>query len=360
MVSKMRILVVGPTYVGDMVMSHTLYRCIKMVHPSAIIDVLAPEWCRPLLARMDEVNSSILQPIGHGEVRIRERYAIGVGLRSRGYQQAIVVFKSFKISLIPFFAKIPQRTGWLGELRYGLLNDIRRLDRARLPLAVQQYAALAFPKKQMGFVERLPDSLWPELTPSAEEIAETSLIFSMPPAKQTIALCPGQATGLAKSWPHYHHATLARELIDRGYWVVLFGTAKDRPICEAIEGLIPRSERGRCLNLAGKSNLTQIVPLLAACRAVVSNDSGLLHISAALKRPLIALYGPSSPTFAPPLCRQARVIKLPEADYQGQTTGGREGQGYHPSLINIQPSTVYKELSSLLDGCGNSCAYPVN
>ena len=123
----MKILVIGPSWVGDMMMSQSLYRTLRARYPQAIIDVMAPAWCRPLLSRMPEVNEAIPMPLGHGALEIGERRKLGHSLRERRYDRAYVLPNSFKSALVPFFAGIPHRTGWLGEMRYGLLNDARVL-----------------------------------------------------------------------------------------------------------------------------------------------------------------------------------------------------------------------------------------
>ncbi|HAI04391.1 MAG TPA: lipopolysaccharide heptosyltransferase II, partial [Pantoea sp.] len=143
------------------------------------------------------------------------------------------------------------------------------------------------------------------------------------------------------------YAALARQLIAEGFQIVLFGSAKDRPTGEEIIAALPQEARIHCRNLAGETQLEQAVILLAQCRAVVSNDSGLMHIAAALDRPLVALYGPSSPDFTPPLARQARVIRL-ISGYHKVRKGDAE-QGYHQSLIDIQPERVHQTLTALLD-----------
>ena len=137
----MKILVVGPSWVGDMMMSQSLYRTLKARYPQAIIDVMAPAWCRPLLSRMPEVNEAIPMPLGHGALELGERRKLGHSLREKRYDRAYVLPNSFKSALVPFFAGIPHRTGWRGEMRYGLLNDARVLDKAAWPLMVERYVA---------------------------------------------------------------------------------------------------------------------------------------------------------------------------------------------------------------------------
>ncbi|MGP3122535.1 ADP-heptose--LPS heptosyltransferase RfaF [Serratia nevei] len=343
----MKILVIGPSWVGDMMMSQSLYRTLKAEYPSAKIDVMAPAWCRPLLARMPEVNQALAMPLGHGALGLGERRRLGRALRANRYDRAYVLPNSFKSALVPFFADIPQRTGWRGEMRYGLLNDVRVLDKAAFPLMVQRYVALAYDKGRIQRADDLPQPLlWPQLQVSDEEIADTTAAFNLTGSRPIVGFCPGAEFGPAKRWPHYHYAALAQRLIESGYQIALFGSAKDHEAGEQIRAALQEDARDFCLNLAGKTQLEQAVILIAACRAVVSNDSGLMHVAAALNKPLIALYGPSSPDFTPPLSDKARVIRL-ISGYHKVRKGDAE-QGYHQSLIDIQPQQVLDALTPLL------------
>ncbi|MDU6409507.1 MAG: ADP-heptose--LPS heptosyltransferase RfaF [Yersiniaceae bacterium] len=343
----MKILVIGPSWVGDMMMSQSLYRTLKAGEPAAEIDVMAPAWCRPLLDRMPEVNEALAMPLGHGALALGERRKLGVALRDRHYDRAYVLPNSFKSALVPFFANIPQRTGWRGEMRYGLLNDIRTLDKAAFPLMVQRYVALAYERKRVHSWKDLAQPLlWPRLAVSDQEIAATRTAFGLSGDRPLIGFCPGAEFGPAKRWPHYHYAALAEILVAQGYQVVLFGSAKDHAAGEDIRAALTEQGRAHCLNLAGKTQLDQAVVLIAACRAVVSNDSGLMHVAAALDRPLVALYGPSSPDFTPPLSQQAKVIRLITGYHKVRK--GDADQGYHQSLIDITPEQVFAELNTLL------------
>lgn len=347
----MRIMVIGPSWVGDMMMSHSLYRTLKAEHPQAVIDVMAPAWCRPLLARMPEVNQALAMPLGHGALALGERRRLGIALRAAHYDRAYVLPNSFKSALVPFFAGIPQRIGWRGEMRYGLLNDVRILDKAAFPLMVQRYVALAYERSRIHSAQDLPQPiLWPRLQVSDEEIAEMTATFTLKSPRPVIGFCPGAEFGPAKRWPHYHYAALAKMLIERGYQVALFGSANDRQAGDDIRSALPESARRHCANLAGQTSLEQAVVLIAACHAIVSNDSGLMHVAAALNRPLIALYGPSSPDFTPPFSHQAEVIRL-ISGYHRVRKGDAE-QGYHQSLIDIQPERVFIALEKYLTAPG--------
>ena len=345
----MNILVIGPSWVGDMMMSHALYQQLKVQYPDCQIDVMAPDWCRPLLARMPEVCKAISMPIGHGAFRLGERFQLGKSLRNQ-YDMAIVLPNSLKSAFIPLFAKIPVRRGWKGESRYFLLNDLRA-NKNDYPMMVQRYVALAFEKGQVPTMQNLP-LIYPYLQTQAVEIEQTKAKFADMLAVSencsVIGFCPGAEFGPAKRWPHYHYAKLAEMLIEKGYAIRLFGSKKDQEVGEQIRESLPENLRSYCVNLAGLTDLNQAVDLIADCVAVVSNDSGLMHIAAALNKPLVALYGPTSPQYTPPLSPNAEVIRLIEGGLIKIRKGEGQG-GYHQSLIDITPERVMDTLLSKLN-----------
>lgn len=332
-----------------MMMSHSLYQVLKQRAPDCVIDVMAPNWCRALLSRMPEVNQAIVMPIGHGSFALGERYRLGKSLRNQ-YDLAIVLPNSLKSAFIPLFAKIAQRRGWKGESRYFLLNDLRS-NKRDYPLMVQRYIALAFDKSAVPTAEKLPFP-YPYLTVDVEQVAATCKKF----AKQTalaeqrpiIGFCPGAEFGPAKRWPHYHYAKLAELLIARGYQIHIFGSTKDDEVAEQIRLSLPTALQRYCINLAGQTQLEEAIDLLSCCAAVVSNDSGLMHIAAALQRPLVALYGPTSPQYTPPLTDKVEIIRLIDGGLIKIRKGSDSNEGYHQSLIDIQPELVVERLEAVL------------
>lgn len=347
----MKTLIIGPSWVGDMMMSQSLYRTLKQLNPDNEIDVMAPSWCRALLNKMPEVNQSIDMPLGHGELELTERFKLGKSLRESNYDHAIVLPNSLKSALIPFFAKIPKRTGWKGEMRFGLLNDIRKLNKQAFPLMVQRYVALAYPRHEIHSANELPQPLlWPKLNIEQNEVNEALINFNIPQDVPLIGFCPGAEFGPAKRWPDYHYAALADMIVKQHAKILIFGSAKDREVGEQIIARMTHGEQ--CINLAGKTTLEQAVNLIASCKAIVTNDSGLMHVAAALDRPLVALYGPSSPDFTPPLSDNAEVIRL-ITGYHRVRQGDAE-QGYHQSLIDIKPDNVFEALMKLIVRCEKS------
>ncbi|TBU95722.1 lipopolysaccharide heptosyltransferase II [Stutzerimonas kirkiae] len=301
----MNVLIVGPSWVGDMVMAQTLFVCLKQRHPDCAIDVLAPEWSRPILERMPEVRQALSFPLGHGVLDIATRRKVGRGLRGQ-YDQAILLPNSLKSALVPFFARIPLRTGWKGEMRYGLLNDLRKLDKQRYPLMIERFMALAF---EAGAELPKPyPSPRLRIGPASREAALARFGLSLD--RPVLALCPGAEFGESKRWPAEHFAAVAEGKIREGWQVWLFGSKNDHPVGEAIrERLIP-GLREEALNLAGETSLAEAIDLLSCAASVVSNDSGLMHVAAALQRPLVAVYGSTSPAFTPPLAEQVEVVRL--------------------------------------------------
>lgn len=266
--------------------------------PDVEIHVLAPAWSAPLLARMPEVAASIENPFAHGAFDWAGRKALGRRLATADFQQAYVLPNSWKSALVPFFAGIPKRTGYKGEARYILLNDRHTLDEAAIPRLVDRYAALAGPLDGPT-----PN---PRLTSTPKQQRTTRIALDLLPDIVPVIFCPGAEYGPAKRWPARHFAELALKVSRGDTPVWLIGSAKDSPVAEEIS----RLSDGLALNLCGRTNLEQAIDLIAGARLVVSNDSGLMHVAAALDRPLAAIYGSSSPAYTPPLSPRARIVSL--------------------------------------------------
>ena len=334
------ILIIGPAWVGDMVMAQVLFRLLKQQQPDIAIDVLAPAWSVPLLARMPEVRVSFDLPLQHGEFGFGARKKIGHELRGK-YQQAILLPNSWKSALVPFFSNISQRTGWRGEMRYGVLNDIRALDKEKYPLMIERFAALAFPENTV-----LPETLpHPKLLINDDERQAALQKYQLNLDRPVLALCPGAEFGPAKRWPERHYAVVAAERITAGEQVWIFGSEKDAPVAEAIRNALPESQRIFCHLLAGKTKLAEAIDLLSCANAVVSNDSGLMHIAAALNRPLVAVYGSSSPQFTPPLSDAVEIVRL---GLDCSPCFKRECPLVHLNCLNnLPPSRVLDALSNL-------------
>ncbi len=257
--------------------------------PGLRLDALAPGWVAPVLRRMPEVSEVIEASFRHGELELRSRWKLGRSLAPRRYDHAIVLPNTWKAALVPFFADIALRSGYVGESRYGLLNILYKSDRKKRASMPQHYARLSeAPGKMPG--EPLPA---PRLSVKPEDIRTAQERFALPATY--MVLCPGAEYGPAKRWPYF--AALSKE---EKLPVVILGAAGDATAAEGVQGV----------NLVGKTTLDEAMALIAGAACVVSNDSGLMHVAAALGRPQVALFGSSSPRHTPPLSPAARVIWL--------------------------------------------------
>ncbi|AKC60747.1 lipopolysaccharide heptosyltransferase II [Blochmannia endosymbiont of Camponotus (Colobopsis) obliquus] len=342
-----KILVIGPSWLGDSVMSQTMLHLLTKQQKKIKIDILTSKCYIPLFHNMPEINQTIINPIKHGTMELKKIYTFSKTLRNKKYQQAIILPNSFKSALIPLFAQIPQRTGWRGEMRYGIINDLRILNCKNFPLMVQRYAALAFNKNIIKHSNNLPKPLpWPSLSISSKKINHILQKFKIYSNKPLIGLCPGSGSNSTKCWPHYHYAVLASKLMHDGYQIALFGSIKDYKIGQNINNLILK-KINNYHNLIGSTSIDQVIALLAGCQAIISNDSGLMHITNALNRPLIVLYGgPSDPHFTPPLSHRAYVIESKNKHLR--TKKQNNINNYHQNLIDIKPDQVLNKLKKLL------------
>ncbi|MDO5059034.1 MAG: lipopolysaccharide heptosyltransferase II [Neisseria sp.] len=297
-----KILIISPSWIGDCVMTQPLLRRLKTLRPGCTIDVFAPKWSMAVYERMPETAEIIENPFGHGALELKRRWQVGRELGKRDYTQVIVLPGSLKSALIAFAAGIKRRTGYVGESRYLLLNDIRKLDKTALPLMVDRYTALAYPSQ----AEFNGHSDNPEFRISADSVAAALAKHGLNTEKPVIAFCPGAEYGPAKRWPAAHFAELARRFAEHGCQVWLFGSQKDFAIADEIN----RFSDGLCTNLCGKTNLSEAIDLLSCADTVVCNDSGLMHLAAALGRRVIALYGSSSADHTPPLSSKAQILSL--------------------------------------------------
>lgn len=298
----MKALIVAPSWIGDTIMAQPLFARLHAKFPGLQLDALAPRWVAPVLQRMDEISEVIDSPFGHGQLSLKPRWRLARELAARQYDAVYVLPNSLKSALVPFMAGIPKRVGFTGELRYGLINVRHSLDKAALPLMVERFAQLA---ETPGTALPKP-VFYPKIRSTAADQAETLAELKLERPARIVAFCPGAEYGPAKRWPAAHFAALAKKLAERGCAIWLFGSPKDHAVAEEISQLAP----GLCRNLCGATSLGQAVDLLAMAELVICNDSGLMHVAAALDRPLVTLYGSSSPGFTPPLSGQADILSL--------------------------------------------------
>jgi heptosyltransferase-2 len=295
------ILLVPYMWIGDFVRCHTVVKLLKQRFPARPIDVLTTAMVSPLLDYMPGVRKGIIVDLPRGRLALGRHRALARRLRREAYGQALVMPRTWKSALALYLAGIPQRTGFVGEGRFGLINDLRWGER-RLPRMVERCAALALPKG-----ESLP-AAWPlpELVASAAEVAVWRQRLGLMRDQRTeIALAPG-AVGPSKRWPASSYADLGRRLIAEGHRVWVVGGPSERALAAEIAAAAPEGIR----DLTGP-DLRDAILALAAADVAVSNDSGLLHVAAALDTPAIGIFGPTSPLHWAPLNPLAAVIETP-------------------------------------------------
>jgi heptosyltransferase-2 len=324
-----RILIVAPSWVGDAILSESLLAVLREPLGESTLDVLAPPWCAPVYARVRGLRRIIEAPFAHGELALGRRRALARDLRAAGYTRAFILPNSFKSALIPWLARIPRRVGYVAEARAPLLTDARRLNRNALPRMVDRFVALAVPAGEL-----IPAPPAPVLVPDAVNASAAMRALGLSTRRPIAILCPGAEYGPAKRWPSEHFIGLSRRLLDSGYAVWLLGSPSDQsaavPIAAAIAGV---------RDLTGRTDLGTAIDLLSLATVVVSNDSGLMHAAAAVGRPLVALFGSSSPEYTPPLSPLARVAKI---EIECSPCFQRECPlGHFKCMRDLAPEVVY-------------------
>lgn len=340
--NREKFLIVGPAWVGDMVMAQTLFIRLRNNYPDCEITVLAPSWAAPVLARMPQVDDSMTLPLSHGELGLLKRRNIGRKLRARNFTTAIVLPNSFKSALIPFHAEIPKRIGWRGEWRVPLLTDCRKLNKEKFPLMIHRFASLADPEAELPPLDIQAPKFEVDLTARESSLNK----FSLDLEGDVIAVCPGAEFGEAKQWPAEHFTELCNQQLKQGAQIWLFGSAKDREMAGLIESGIDVQYRHRFSSLAGLTSLAEAIDLLSHAAVCISNDSGLMHVAAALDIPVAAIYGSTSSEFTPPL---ADKVELLTTDIECRPCFQRKCPlGHLRCLKDIKPDQVSDAVGRLL------------
>ena len=339
-----RVLIVAPAWVGDMVMAESLVAAIKRREPDAVIHLLAPPWTAPIGERMAGVAATHVISSVHRRFDLAKRIKLGTDLRAENYDLAIVLPGSLKSAIAPFVARIATRRGYIGEMRFGLLNDARHLDKTKLPRTINRFVALADDGGGLPPVVTAP--ILRHDTNAADALARKLGIADK--NHRIVALCPGAEFGPAKQWPASHFAALGATLADKGFAIWLLGSKNDRPIAEKIVELVAaHNQSAKPVNLCGETNLVQALDLMSLSACVVSNDSGLMHIAAAIGRPLVALFGSSSPAMTPPM---AKVVRLLERTLPCRPCFKRECPLGHLDCLNLISATDAADALSELIG----------
>jgi heptosyltransferase-2 len=332
------ILIIPYMWIGDFVRCHSVVRVLKARWPDRPVDMLTTTLCAPLLDYMPGVRKGIVWDLPRGRLPLKEYGALAAALRKEHYGTALVMLRTWKSALAPFLAGIPERVGFFGEGRLVLLNDIRFGER-RLERMIDRCGALALPK---GAV--LP-SEWPlpELVVRAPEITAFRMRFGLPEDEgPTVAIAPG-AVGLGKAWPLAHYSELARMLVARGIGVWVLGG----PAEKTLAGDIVRAA-GRKVRDLTTPDLRNAILALRAADVAVTNDSGLMHIAAALGTPTIAIFGPTSPRLWAPLNPLAAILE-PPSDRPCPQCGKRDCQDVrHRRTADVAPARVFAAVEAVL------------
>ncbi|MBN8966044.1 MAG: lipopolysaccharide heptosyltransferase II [Rhizobiales bacterium] len=293
------ILLVPYMWIGDFVRCHSVVRLLKARFPQAPVDVLTTTLCAPLLDYMPGVRKGIVVDLPRKKLPFPLYRALGKRLAAEGYSRSLVMPRTWKAALAPFLAGIPERTGFAGEVRFGLLNDVRFGER-KLPRMVDRCGALALPKGAT-----LPPE-WPKpqlVVPESEATAWRAARGLTDDNRPVVAFAPG-AVGPSKRWPSAYFAELARKLTAEGLTVWVLGSPAEAPLAEEIVAAAGPSAR----NLTS-TDLRNAVLALKIASACVSNDSGLVHVAAAIGTPTVGIFGPTSPWHWAPLNPLAAVIE---------------------------------------------------
>ena len=326
-----------------MVMAQALFKLLKARDPERPLDVLAPSWSLPIVARMPEIRRGIAAETGHGEIGLAKRRRIALSLRDEGYARAIVMPRSFKSALIPWLAKIPRRTGFRGESRFGLINDVRAFDPVVLDQTVKRFLALGAADAASD-AQPSPEMHYPRLTADKDRQLDLLATLQLQSDVPVVAIMPGAEYGPAKCWPLDYFAMLAGHLDEAGYAVWVLGSDKDHGAGEVI------AANSAAINLCGKTSLADVIDLLGLAEQAVSNDSGLMHIAAAVGTHVHGIYGSSSPHFTPPLTERCDAHHL---DLECSPCFERVCPlGHLRCLRELQPEAILERIRHASDNAG--------
>jgi heptosyltransferase II len=322
------ILVVPYMWIGDFVRCHSVVRLLRTRFPDRPVDILATTLCAPLADYMPGVRRAVVFDLPRGRLALRRHRVLANRLMQEGYGKALVMPKTWKSALAPFLAGIPERTGLVGEARFIILNDLR-FGKRKLPRMVDECASLALP----AGATFPPEWPAPELkVPSAEAAAWRAKRGIAADSRPAVALAPG-AVGPAKRWPVAAYAALAKRLLAAGLTVWVLGGPGEKPLAQQIVG----DTGARDLTA---TDLREAILALASASAAVSNDSGLLHVAAAVGTPTIGIFGPTSPWHWAPLNPLAATIQAKNDLFCRPCHKPICRLGHHRCMTEIAPDQV--------------------
>ncbi len=305
------ILIIAPNWIGDAVSTQPLLANLKALYPNSKIDVLASNWVAPIYRACSEVHEVIEAKFEHKKLQWGLRKQLAKELESKNYQTCFVLPNSFKSALIPWLANIPFRIGYRGEFRFGLINlALDNPSKIKRPPMVEHYLALSQvlqDDQSLAHIKPIPRL---NVSNTAKQSVERKLQNSNINPDSIYVMCPGAEYGPSKRWPTEHFAVLAQNLIaqNSNYQIILLGSNSDHGLAQEITAHAKPS--GKIHNWCGTTSLDEAIALIGMSKAVVSNDSGLMHIAAALQTPQVAIFGSSDPAHTPPLSDKAKMIWL--------------------------------------------------
>jgi len=323
-----KLLIIPQNWLGDIVMSQTLLKKIKSNNPKTSIDILVNSSLKNLVERMPEINKVIILDCNHRELGLFKRLRLAKEIKKSSYDRSIVLSRSLKSSLIPYFAKIPIRTGELGELRYLLINDLKEFSKESRRKTASRYISMYSDNN-----EELSENYYPSLDSNSENIKNLSEKYDLKKDKKVIIFAPGAAFGPSKMWPVNKFRELGKKL-NNDFKILILGSNNEKSIGNAIV------TNKNMVNLCGKTSIADAVDLMHISKFCVSNDSGLMHLAAATNTKSISIYGSTSPDFTPPLTKNKDI------HYKGMSCSPcfekKCKYGHYNCLVDIHSDDVFK------------------
>ena len=326
--SKEKLLIIPQNWLGDIVMSQALLKRIKFDNPDTLIDILIDSYMKGVVTRMPEINKAIVLNCKHREFGLFKRLKLANEIKASAYSQSIILSRSIKSALIPYLARIPIRTGELGESRYILINDLRKFTKDNRRKTAFRYASM-FTKKE----EVLDEKYYPSLKSDPEKIKILSSKYKIDLEKKIIIFAPGAAFGPSKMWPVEKFKELGEKL-NKDFFILVLGSKSEKSIGDKIV------TNKNVINLCGETSITDAIDLMHISEFCVSNDSGLMHLAAATNTKSISIYGATSPELTPPLTSNKQI------HYRGLPCSPCFEKickyGHYNCLVEIQANDVFK------------------
>ena len=305
------ILIIAPNWIGDAVTTQPLLANLKILYPDSKIDVLASNWVAPIYRACSEVHEVIEAPFEHQKLQWSLRKQLAKTIEAKNYQACFVLPNSFKSALIPWLANIPFRIGYRGELRFGLINlALDNPSKVNRPQMVRHYLALSQLLNDDNLLSSVEQSPRLHISNPAKQSVERKLQNNSINPDSIYVMCPGAEYGPSKRWPTEHFAVLTQALITQNSnnQIILLGSKSDHALAQEITSQAKQADN--IYNWCGDTSLDEAIALIGMSKAVVSNDSGLMHVAAALQIPQVAIFGSSDPAHTPPLSDRAKIIWL--------------------------------------------------